>query len=156
MTDKEKRRRWRDGGARGKPEREGRIPALSYPRPPPPPPPPHHPLIPGMMSAFIDFVKPFSMLLPMCLQDSKSRSIRGGGLWGEIQGNHPSRWEGRPLPRSQRQLCSFLPHCQHFTPHTHTFPHRELMGTPLWAPLSSSLSFSSVLTRQMSHLRLND
>lgn len=35
--------------------------------------------IPGMMSAFIDFVKPFPMLLPMCLQDSKSRSIRGDG-----------------------------------------------------------------------------
>lgn len=63
--------------------------------------PPHHPLIPGMMSAFIDFVKPFSMLLPMCLQDSKSRSIQGGGLWGEIWRKHPSRWEQRALRLSQ-------------------------------------------------------
>lgn len=89
MTDREEKmemERWISKG--GKPEKEGRIPALSHPRPPP-----YHPLIPGMMSAFIDFVKPFSMLLPMCLQDSKSRSIRGGGLWGEIRGKHPSHWE---------------------------------------------------------------
>ena len=26
-------------------------------------------------------------------------------------GKHPSHWEGRPLQRSQRQLCSFLAHC---------------------------------------------
>lgn len=116
-------------------EREGRLPALSHPRFPPPP----H--IPGMMSAFIDFVKPFSMLLPMCLQDSKSRSIRGGGLWGEIQGKHLSRCEGRPLRRSQRQPRSFLPRCQHFTPQTHTFLHEELMGMPLWALCLHHLHF---------------
>lgn len=84
---------------------------------------PSPPPIPGMMSGFIDFVKPFSMLLPMCLQDSKSRSFRGGGLSGEIQGKHLSLWEGRPLGWSQRQLCSFVARCQHFTPHTYTFPH---------------------------------
>lgn len=88
MTDKEKRQRLSDGSVRRKLEKEGKILALSRHRPPPPP-PPHHPLIPGMMSAFIDFVKPFSMLLPMCLQDSKSCSIRGG-LWGEERGKHPS------------------------------------------------------------------
>lgn len=142
MTDKEKRQRLSDGGARRKPETERRIPALSHHRPPPP----HHPLIPGMMSAFIDFVKPFPMLLPMCLQDSKSRSIRGGGLWGEIRGKHPSCRERRPLWPSQRQLCSFLPHRQHFMPHTHTLPHRELTWMPLWGPLSSWLSFLSVLS----------
>lgn len=32
-----------------------------------------------MISAFIDFVKPFSMLLPMCLQDSKSDLIQWNG-----------------------------------------------------------------------------
>lgn len=78
MTDKESRRRLSDGGTRRKLETEGRIPALGHPRPPPP-----HPPIPGMMSAFIDFVKSFSMLLPMCLQDSKSRSIRGAKERGE-------------------------------------------------------------------------
>lgn len=30
----------------------------------------------GTVSAFIDFVKAFSMLLPMCLQDSKSESVQ--------------------------------------------------------------------------------
>ena len=129
---------------REKPEREGRIPALSHPRPPPPPPPPpppHHPPIPGMMSAFIDFVKPFSMLLPMCLQDSKSRSIRGGGLWGEIRGE-TSKSLGRKItaaePTTTLQLSSSLPR---------TFPPGEPTGMPLWAGLSSLLCFSSVVTR---------
>lgn len=69
-----------DGGAVE--EQRGRgggcLPSSSSSPPSPPsqrPPPP----TPGMMSAFIDFVKPFPMLLPMCLQDSKSRSIRGDG-----------------------------------------------------------------------------
>lgn len=61
--------------------------------PPPPtantPPPPHT----RNDVCFIDFVKPFSMLLPMCLQDSKSRTIQGGGGvgWGlhvELQGEN--------------------------------------------------------------------
>lgn len=88
-----------DGELGGK-DRGGCLPSspprrpLSIPQPP----------IPGMMSAFIDFVKPFPMLLPMCLQDSKSRSIRGDG------GGARNAGRGRPLPRSQRQLCSFLAH----------------------------------------------
>lgn len=76
MTDKVNRQSWR---SEGETEREPMISALLLLLL-------TTPLIPGMMSAFIDFVKPFSMLLPMCLQDSKSCSIRGWGLWGEIRG----------------------------------------------------------------------
>lgn len=82
----------------------------------------------GAMSAFIDFVKPFSMLLPMCLQDSKSRSIPGGGLWGEIRQKHPT-CSGRKTaltdPETTFQLSALLPALH--TTHTHT--HLPAQGT---------------------------
>lgn len=115
---------------------------LRLPQTPPPPP------SIGAMSAFIDFVKPFSMLLPMCLQDSKSRSIPGGGLWGEIRQKHPT-CSGRKTaltdPETTFQLSALLPALHTTHTHTHIFLHRELMGMTPWGPLFSLTRAKSVI-----------
>lgn len=101
-----------DGAAEwsGKKVREAWIPALSQPRPPASSPPPK----PGMMSAFIDFVKAFSMLLPMCLQDSKSWPVHDRGYGAKYRRKRQDDGSEEHFGHSQQQLCSFRPHFQHF------------------------------------------
>lgn len=74
--------------------------------------------------------------------------VWGGGVMGWNTGE-TSKSLGRKTtlkgPTTTLQLSTSLP-ALHAT-HTHTFPHRELKGCPMWAPLSSSLSVSSVVTR---------
>ena len=97
-------------------EKEGRIPALSHPRLPL-----TTPWYQEWCLLLLTLLNHFQCYF-LCVYKTVNHTPFGVGGYGlKYGGNIQDTGKRRPLRLSQQQLCSFLPHCQRFTPHTHLF-----------------------------------